>query len=312
MSKLRNVGREIYCFFTSGIFLRNIIGISIFVGASLFLLSMWMKWYTNHNEEYEVHNYVGMDYDDARQLAVDRSFTMSIVDSIFLLGKKANVVLEQDPSTNAMVKENRTVYVTISKSDPDIKILPDLAGGNDDFSQYQRKLKRLGVTANIKSKKFRSKLAENTILEVWYKGKNVSSMLKEGVKVEMGSTVEFVVSERLSATVSVPDLSCKKFIEAEFIINNYNLNVGSVIDDPTITNRGSAYVKRQTPRYSPNATMQIGEEIQLYLTQKRPAGCAGDDYDIDQIEEEPVKKPSAIDESDTEPLIDESDDLENG
>ena len=312
MSKLRNVGREIYCFLTSGIFIRNFVGIAIFTGVCLFLLSMWMNWYTNHNEEYEVHEYVGLEFEDAKQLAEDRSFSMAIVDSIFLLGKKANIVLEQDPAANAMVKENRTVYVTISKSDPDIKILPNLTGGNDDFFQYQRKCKRLGVRTKIKSKKFRSKLAENTILEVWYKGKNVSGDLEDGVKVEMGSTVEFVVSERMSTTVSVPDLRCKKFTEAEFIINNYNLNVGSVIDDPTVTNRGSAYILKQVPRYSQNASMQVGEEIQLYLTQKRPAGCTGDDYDIDLIEEKPVEKPSAIDESDAGPLNNDSDDLENG
>ncbi len=312
MSKLRNVGREIYCFLTSGIFIRNFIGISMFVGICLFLLSMWMKWYTNHNEEYEVHDYVGLDYNDARQMAEDRSFTMSIVDSIFLLGKKANVVLEQDPKANAMVKENRTVYVTISKSDPDEKLLPDLAGGNDDYFQYQRKLKRLGISTKIKSKKFRSKLAENTILEVWYKDKNVTSTLEAGVYAEMGTEVEFVLSERMSTTVAVPDLSCKKFTEAEFIINNYNLNVGSVIDDPSVTNRGSAYILRQVPRYSQNATMQVGDEVQLYLTQKRPAGCAGDDYDIDLIEEKPVEKPSARDESDAGQISNDTDDLENG
>ncbi len=311
MSKLRNVGREIYCFLTSGIFIRNFVGIAIFVGVCLFLLSMWMRWYTNHNEEYEVHEYVGLDYKDAKQLAEDRSFSMAIVDSIFLLGKKANVVLEQDPIANAMVKENRTVYVTVSKSNPNIKILPNLTGGNDDFFQYKRKCKRMGVSTKIKSKKFRSKLAENTILEVWYKGKDVTSELEDGVKVEEGSTVEFVVSERMSTTVSVPDLRCKKFTEAEFIINNYNLNVGSVIDDPSVTNRGTAYILRQVPRFSESATMQVGEEVQLYLTQKRPSGCTGDDYDVDQIET-PVEKPSAQDESDTGQLINDSNDLENG
>lgn len=313
MSKLRNVGREIYCFLTSGIFIRNFIGITIFCGVCLFLLSMWMKSYTNHNEEYEVHKYVGLEFEDAKQLAEDRSFSMVIVDSIFLLGKKANVVLEQDPRAEAMVKENRTIYVTISKSDPDIKILPDLAGGNDDFYQYQRKLKRLGVSTKIKNKKFRSRLAENTILEVWYKGKDVSGDLVDGVKVEMGSTIEFVVSERMSTTVEVPDLRCKKFTEAEFIINNYNLNVGSVIDDQSVTNRGSAYILRQVPRYTSGATMQVGEEVMLYLTQKRPPGCVGDDYDVDLIEEEEEKPaPSAIDDSDTGQLNNSPDDLENG
>lgn len=294
MSKLKNFGREIFCFLTSGIFLRNIFGIAIFLGVVLFALSVWMNWYTNHNVEFEVHEYLGMEIDDANQLAEDRSFSMIIVDSIFILGKKPGVVLEQDPKPAALVKENRSIYVTISKQKPDEKILPDLAGGNDDFYEYNRKLKMIGVKTNIKSKKFRSKLEENTILQVWYKGNNVTDELVAGVVVEMGSTVDFVVSERLSETVAVPDLKCKKFAEAQFIINNYNLNVGSVIDDPTVTNRSNAYVIRQMPSFSNGATMQVGQEVQLYLTQKKPANCGGNEIDVDNIE-----KPSAIEESDS-------------
>ncbi len=232
-----------------------------------------MKCYTNHGESLQVHNYIGMDVDEAIEKAKSKSFTIVVNDSIFVVGKEPNTILEQHPKPLARVKEKRTIYVMATKAEADEIILPNLKGGNDDFMQYSRKLSRYDVKANILTRQFDNKLEENTILEVIYKGDTITNKLNDTYKVNRGSTVDFIVSERGGSSVPIPDLVCQKFEAAQFLISNYNLNIGSVIEDKTVTDRLTAYVWRQQPIYSSRDKIRIGEQVNLYITQNRPDNC---------------------------------------
>jgi len=54
-----------------------------------------------------------------------------------------------------------------------------------------------------------------------------------------------------------------------------------------VTDELNAYVWKQVPAYSPNTTIRIGEQVDVYLTQKPPAGCAGliDKNEIETVED---------------------------
>ncbi len=268
--------KETFYFLSSGIFLKNLLGVLTFTGLILLMSMLWMHCYTNHGESLQVHDYVGMQLEDVVKKAEDRSFEIFITDSIFLVGKPPHTVLEQSPVALSRVKKNRKIYLTITKSTPDEVLMPALDGGNDDFNQYSKKMKRLSMSSKIVGRQFSNKLEENTILEVIYDGDTITSELGKGYKIPMGSLVEFIVTSKGGGRVEIPNLICKKYDAVKFLVGNYNLNIGSVVSDATVTNQSNAYVWRQVPRYSSSGSIRIGEQIDIYLTQYKPDNCSGD------------------------------------
>ena len=172
--KIKYWGIETFRFLTSGIFLRNFLGVITLFAVLLFISFWWMRCYSKHGESLQVHNYIGMDLNDAISKANKKSFDIVISDSIFLPDKAPNLVLDQNPQPLSRVKENRKIYLTVTKSNPDLVTLPDLLGGNDDYKTYSRKLERLRVKSKITSRRFSNKLEANTILEVIYQGDTLS------------------------------------------------------------------------------------------------------------------------------------------
>ncbi len=308
-SKVRNIFREIGWFLTSGTFLKNALGIALLIGAILFLSTIWMRFYTNHGETFQVKDYVGMELEDAIAEAEDKGFNIAISDSVFIVGKAPHTVLEQNPKAMSRVKENRTIYLRITKWNADLKTLPSLSGGNDDYSQYSRKLKELGIRSKIIGREFNNKLSANTILHVIAEGDTITDKLRDKFRAPMGSTVYFVVSERGASNVSIPKLICEQFREAEFIISNYNLNIGSVVPDATVTNESRAYVWRQVPEYKWGQTMRIGEQITLYLTQHKPETCGGkkpkpqNDLNIEAPQDNSANGQSTLPATDQQPSV---------
>lgn len=272
---LRRVGREIYYFVSSGIFLRNFGGVVATVSLFLVLTFWWINCYTKHGESLHIHDYVGMDLDDAIEKAGASSFEIVINDSTFIPGQKPNMILTQNPKPQSQVKKNRKVYVSVTKKVAELIALPNLRGGNDDYDNFSKKCKRKYIETEISKEVFSNKLDPYTILEVYYEGEEITDQLNDGFEIPKGSTVQCVITKRGGGTVPVPELVCKKYDEANFLVGNFNLNIGSIIKDNTVTNESTAYVWRQVPRYSPSGKMRVGEQIDIYLTQFKPKNCGG-------------------------------------
>jgi beta-lactam-binding protein with PASTA domain len=283
---MKRWGREAFLFLTSFIFLKNLAGIFAFLVGFLFLTSWWMKCYTNHGESLQVHDYVDLDLEDAIRKAKSRSFSIVVSDSIFIPGKPANLVIGQNPAPLSRVKENRKIYLRVTKSLADMVTLPNLFDGSDDFHSYQTKLKRIEVGSKIVGRKYNSKLEENTILEVIYNNDTITNKLDDKYQVPKGAVVEFIVTEKGGGAVPIPNLICQKYDAARFVIGNFNLNIGTVVKDATVTDETSAYIYRQEPRYSTSGTVRVGEQIDIYLTQNRPDNCGEDEFNIENLEEE--------------------------
>lgn len=247
-----------------------LIGLSML---SFFLLTAGLKWYTNHGQRLEVDDYVEMNLADA-QAQIERSnFRVEIIDSVFLVDRPPHVVLRQDPAPGAFVKEDRRIYLTVTKSIADDVELPSLAG-TYDFSRYMRKLTMLDIQGEIKDRVYSNRYQANTILNVYYEGKEISEAeLKAGFKVPKGSTLQFTVTSKAGGLADVPKMTCLTFEEAKFFIQDYRLRVGRVQADATVSNKELAYVWRQDPPYSPGATIPFESEVHLFLTANRPEDC---------------------------------------
>lgn len=270
--KIRRIGFELYCFLTAPLVVKNCLGLmGAFTG--LFLLTFWwLKCYTNHGESLEVPGYIGMSFQEASRKARQRDFNVVVNDSVYVPGNPPGMVLQQNPAPESRVKEGRTIYFTIAKNNPDIVTLPDLAG-SDDYDLYSRKCSRLGLKPRILAR-VADPAEPNTIIAVLHRGDTITDLVRRGsYKVEMGATIDFVVSEQVTMTVGIPDCVCQTYDAAVFLITSSNFNVGTVYTDATVTDKESAYVWKQTPDYTISGTMRVGEQIDLYLTQEKPAGC---------------------------------------
>jgi beta-lactam-binding protein with PASTA domain len=272
-AKIRHMGIELYCFVTTGVFIKNFaawLGLWAFLFVFLF---WWLTCYTRHGESLQVPNFVGMSVKDAARKAERRSLEVEISDSLFVEGEAPGRVVEQSPAANSRVKVGRTLYLTITKFQPDEVTLPSIFSGSDELDTYTRKLARLGVRYRVAARVFDARLEENTILHVLLDGDTVTQLLDRGVRVDKGATIDLIVTERGGTTVPIPDLVCMRYDAARFLLNSNNLSVGTVDGEDALTDKASAYVWRQEPAFDPEGVLRMGRQVDLYLIQERPTGC---------------------------------------
>lgn len=270
--RVRELAWEAWLFLKSPIFLRNFAGLA---GAALllFLLATWiLRLYTRHGQSLQVPDFVGMDMEDALRKARKQDFKIVAIDSFFDSNQEPNTIYQQDPQPLQRAKEGRTIYVSKYRVLPDSVILPTLISAGYNFDQYAIKLKRLDIMPVIKERVFDNKQEENSILHFFHHGRKITDeMLRRGVKVPKGSTLEFVITERITSDVPIPDLVCKRYDAAAFLISGSNLVVGNIYGD--VADRENAYVYRQEPEYVPGQMIPQGQQVNLYLTASRPEGC---------------------------------------
>lgn len=273
MEKLKQIGKEILLFFTSKEVIKGLLKMTALVVVLLFVVFKSLKLYTNHGQKIEVEELIGMDLHDAQKLAEDRGFKVKIADSLFLVDRKPNEVVNQNPSAGSFVKENRTIYLTITKKSADMRKLPGLVG-NYDYDQYVKKLKRLSIECSIKEKIYDGRQEQNSILYLVIDGKEVTQAdLNAGVRVPMGSKIEAVVTYRYSETTDSPNLTCRTLDEVEFLLQSLDLKIGEILEDGEITDRQSAYIYQQSPEYQPGNLVIKDTPFTLYIRQTKSDNC---------------------------------------
>ena len=250
--------------------------LAVFLFLGIFILSafLWLKIYTHHGQELELPDYTGFQYEDALRDARKKKFRMSVLDSLHVLGKPGGEILKQNPAPHSLVKQKRMIYVTITKRSPD-KILsgrlPEMYGKN-----YERKKKELEEHFEIKSKIVDKRFdpgEAGQILEVRYKGKTIidNRGRDNDVQIEKGDVLDFVISEKSGGIVAVPNLVCKTYEEAQFLLENLGLVVGEVSERGSIEEMATAYIIEQEPREGEEIMMET--PILITVSQRKPGKC---------------------------------------
>jgi len=264
----RIFARESSFFLTSNYFLKNI---AYFIGAVILLLLgtyLWLGFYTDHGESVQVGDYIGLDYKDAVKQANERNINLSITDSIYVFGKKGGTIQDQNPQPLSRVKENRTITLITYKHTEDAK-LPRLKG-NYDFERYKRSMSSKDFELSIEEEIFDPKQAAGTILYLLNDGKKITEDdIEKGLELPRGTKLKAVVTKRSSDFIPIPNLVCKTYNEAEFLIESARLNVGEVIGE--VSNLGSAYIYQQSP--GSDKMLRVGEMVTIYVTEDYPDGC---------------------------------------
>lgn len=262
-------------FLISKDFLKQLLYVAIFLFIVILLVLFWLRIYTNHGQQIELPNYVNQQVKKAQEDASSRSFEIIVTDSIHKVGKPGGLIIDQNPSAGSKVKEKRKIYVNITKYSADrisVADLPTLYG--NDFDQKRTELKYLDITSRIKSEKY-DPGEPNHILEVWYDGDLIISnnVLKTDKQIEKGGTLDFVISKREGGSALVPDLVCKRYIEAESNALLSKFQIGTVNEVGDIQDRNTAYVVKQDPAYDGVTTIPHNSVISLTISQKKPTDC---------------------------------------
>ena len=267
--------KEIISFLTSKTFLKHLLLIAAFLIGILLLTLLGLKIYTHHGQKLELPDYLGQHIDNASEDAEDKSFQIIVNDSVHIVGKDGGEIIEQNPKPLSMVKEKRKIYVTITKYKADqfdSESFPPLYG--HDFERKKRDLAYQDIESKVKDYKY-DPGEPNHILEVFYKGQVVedSKGRRNGIMIDKGSALDFILSKRSGQELSVPDLRCKSYNEALFLLESINVNVGQVSEKGKISDQSSAWIYDQNPRPEDQQSISSGEAIELFITQDKPKDC---------------------------------------
>lgn len=262
-------------YLTSSLILKQILLLLVSLGLLIFVTQFLLKFYTNHGQKIPLPNFIGKSISEAKDLAAKDDFIMVVSDSIFVVGQKGGIIREQNPKPSSFVKSGRKIYVTITKYGKEqIKVgdLPSLYG--NAFEQKKTELQYRNIKCIIKDYKY-DPGEPNHILEVYYNNELIISgdVFLKDVLVEIGSTLECIVSKRDGGDVVIPDLRCKNLEEVLFLLQSNKLQVGEIIKKGTGNMDDSWYIVSQSPPYDGFTNVKMGEQITITVAPNKPSDC---------------------------------------
>jgi eukaryotic-like serine/threonine-protein kinase len=230
----------------------------------LFLLSL--RWLTKHGESSTVPVVIGKNINEVEKTLGDKGFEVVVQDSVYYDSLPPGFVIRQVPEADAVVKVNRTVYVTINRFVPPDVEMPNLLGSS--YRNAEMVLKNLGL--RIADTSYRFDFAKNSVLEQSYEGASI----KAGTKIRVGSGISLVLGSGLGEEdMSVPDLIGMNYEEAKVLLDAQGLS-GLVIVDPGVKDTINSFVYKQSPmpKTQDGAKLRIrqGQMIDIWLSSERP------------------------------------------
>jgi beta-lactam-binding protein with PASTA domain len=227
----------------------------------LFLQSL--HWITRHDKTLIIPAVVGKSFDEAKKALESSGFEVQVQDSSYSDTAKPLEVMRQFPDAEAVVKVNRTVYLTVNKAVAPLVDMPNLEG--QSFRSAQVSMEQYGL--KLEDTIYRTDFAKNSVLEQQFKGERI----KAGTKIPQGSKITLVLGSGLgNEDFSVPDLVGLTYADAKVLLESNGLNVGTVI--PAIDQ--NAYVGKQNPGHmTPDGRVnriRQGQSVDLWLQADKP------------------------------------------
>lgn len=236
-------------------FRKNLIyAIVAFFGLFL-LLYFGLRTYTKHGQAQEVPQLRGLHISDALGVLKDVNLEYQ-VDSVYQLDATPGMVIEQDPEPLSLVKEGRTIYLTIiTQSAPEVEF-PNIIDKNliEASAIIRNQSLKLGDTIYVND------IARDVVLDAKFAGQSI----RPGRMISKGSSITLVLGNGKGANeVEVPDLLNLSLAEAKFALDGLGLTVGQISGNITDTLR--ARIISQSPDQT-SAFIPIGSPIDLTLS----------------------------------------------
>jgi beta-lactam-binding protein with PASTA domain len=204
------------------------------------LVLQLLGWITKHGVYLTVPGVIGKEYQQSIRLLESKGFDVVIQDSVFTDTLSRGAVIKQLPDSNATVKINRTVFLTVNRYVPPMVIMPMLEGRSFGFSLELLKRNHLQLGDTVLKPDF----MKGTILEQKFRGYRIPP----GSKVQWGSRISLVIAGGLmDQETMVPDLTGLTYAEAKAQLELLGVNIAGVVADGVIIDTAAAFIYKQNP-----------------------------------------------------------------
>lgn len=234
---------------------------------AVFILSL--NFLTHHGRSRSVPQVVGKSFSDAEKTLNREGFDIVIQDSVYVDSLPPLAIIKQVPESDAVVKVNRTVYLTVNRATPPMIDMPNLTG----FSFRNAEMNLANAGLRIADTVYKPDFAKNSVLDQLYKGEHIAP----GTKIQMGSAVTLVLGTGVGETqFRVPNLVGWTYGAAKAKLEDNGLNVLVVQADPSIKDTLNAFIYRQDPpqfdEEGKPLRIRTGQMISVWLSLEKPAG----------------------------------------
>jgi eukaryotic-like serine/threonine-protein kinase len=240
--------------------------VALFLLFLIFLISL--NAITHHGEARTVPSVTGKKLQDVQAMLEDKGFEVVIQDSVYYDSLPPSVIIKQVPEADAVVKVNRTIYITVNRVIPPDIEMPNLVGYS--LRNAEITLKNLGL--RLGDTTFKPDFAKNSVLEQDFNGTSIAP----GTKIRVGSEISLVLGSGVgSEDMDVPKLVGLTFGEARVLLEAQGLTLGSIIPAPLVKDNESAYVVKQDPpttnSQGKHYRIRSGQMINVWLDVAMPA-----------------------------------------
>jgi eukaryotic-like serine/threonine-protein kinase len=249
-------------FLKSRIFWKQL-ALALVIGVALILLLIiWLNVYTRHGQSRPTPEIRGLTIDEARHVVDKNRMKLQIIDSVYTAYVPRGCVAEQTPLPGHRVKKGRTIQATINAFNPEMVAVPDLVG------LPRRQALSLIETAGLQigQLNYVSDLTVDFVLRQTLHGREVSP----GDSVQKGMVIDLVLGRGLSSQrTALPRLTGTTLEQARNEILGSSLNLGAYVFDATVLTADdslNAFVYKQNPEYHPDASVQLGSAVYIWLT----------------------------------------------
>lgn len=203
----------------------------IFALVSIFFLSLDMI--TRHGESKTVPAITGKHMDQVTELLDKNEFEMVIQDSIYDPTLQPGIVVKQFPEPDAVVKKNRSIYVTVNRLVPPDVEMPSLLGYT--LRNAVMTLENNGLILGDTS--YRLDFAKNSVLE---------QSVAPGTKIKVGTKISLVLGSGVGQELmAVPKLVGLTYAEAKVLAEAQGISVLPIAVG--VTDTLNAFVIEQDP-----------------------------------------------------------------
>lgn len=135
--------KDFFSFSKNKAFWLNLAAMILLVVGVCIAALYWLDSYTLHNQAVIVPTLKGENTSQAAAMLHKQGLKAVVIDSSYVKGVAADLVLDQNPAAGAKVKNGRTIYLTISTSNVPMVALPDIVD-NSSLRQASARLRALG------------------------------------------------------------------------------------------------------------------------------------------------------------------------
>ncbi|WP_214229338.1 PASTA domain-containing protein [Pedobacter sp. B4-66] len=244
-------------------FRNNFLAAAITVAVILFIAFFSLRYYTKHGQGLNVPALKGLSFTQAVSKLEQLGLRYE-VDSVYIMDTPPGTVIDQDPNPATFVKDNRTIYLTVSMNKaPNVKF-PDVLFKS--FKQAQGIIESYGL--KLGDTTYKPDVSKDVVLEVSFG----NLPIKAGEMIPKGSRIDFLLSNgQGNEEVDIPTLVGLTKDEAIFALRNgAMLNLGTVSYEGIITDSANAVIIKQDPFVTDSVTkVKIGTPVNITLSNKK-------------------------------------------